>query len=113
MEEEDVIEEASGVTQNTSEQGPSTTFAEPSDDASATSERTDSPEEPESSNENRQNRLNGNAVPTSEMADLLEQLGRIQTRLAPFLEQYQSFMRQDPTVNAEVRFSYIFSINNK
>lgn len=41
------------------------------------------------------------------MADLLETLGRLQLRLAPFLEQYQNFMRQDPSVPTEVNFKYL------
>ncbi|KRT83619.1 hypothetical protein AMK59_3956 [Oryctes borbonicus] len=41
-----------------------------------------------------------NASRTSEMADLLDTLLRLQIRLAPFLEQYQTFMRQDPSTPA-------------
>ncbi|KAI4471692.1 large proline-rich protein bag6 [Holotrichia oblita] len=48
--------------------------------------------------------LADNASSTSEMADLLDTLGRLQIRLAPFLEQYQNFMRQDPSLsNDDVR----------
>lgn len=36
------------------------------------------------------------------MADLLAQLGRLQVRFAPFLERYQNFMREDPSVSDEV-----------
>lgn len=35
------------------------------------------------------------------MADLLDTLSRLQVRFAPFLEQYQNFMRQDPTIQTE------------
>ncbi|GJQ76871.1 hypothetical protein Trydic_g15077 [Trypoxylus dichotomus] len=45
-----------------------------------------------------------NASRTTEMADLLDTLLRLQIRLAPFLEQYQNFMRQDPsTPGVDVR----------
>lgn len=36
------------------------------------------------------------------MADLLTMLGQLQTRFAPFLEQYQQFMQEDPEIPAEV-----------
>lgn len=37
------------------------------------------------------------------MADTLDTLNRLHVRFAPFLEQYQNFMRQDPIVSQEVR----------
>ena len=36
------------------------------------------------------------------MADTLDTLNRSYMRFAPFLEQYQNFMRQDPVVSQEV-----------
>ncbi|CAH1179566.1 unnamed protein product [Phaedon cochleariae] len=47
------------------------------------------------------NPLPENASRTSEMAALLTMLGQLQSRFAPFLEQYQNFMRDDPEVPAE------------
>lgn len=41
------------------------------------------------------------------MADLLDTLSRLQVRFTPFLEQYQNFMRQDPSIQTEVSFSLI------
>ncbi|XP_022904804.2 large proline-rich protein bag6 isoform X1 [Onthophagus taurus] len=54
-----------------------------------------------SSTTNSGNGLAENASRTTEMADLLETLSRLQLRLAPFLEQYQNFMRNDPTIATE------------
>lgn len=39
---------------------------------------------------------------TMEYADLLDTLNRFNARLAPFLDQYRNFMREDPTVPHEV-----------
>lgn len=55
----------------------------------------------ESRSQGASGNVQDNVSPTTEMADLLDQLGRIQIRLAPFLEQYQNFMRQDPQVAQE------------
>lgn len=45
--------------------------------------------------------LSENTSRTSEMAELLTMLGQLQTRFAPFLENYQNFMRDDPVVTPE------------
>ncbi|XP_074038258.1 large proline-rich protein bag6-A isoform X3 [Leptinotarsa decemlineata] len=42
-----------------------------------------------------------NASRTSEMASLLTMLGQLQTRFAPFLQQYQNFMVEDPEMSNE------------
>ncbi|CAG9856439.1 unnamed protein product [Phyllotreta striolata] len=47
------------------------------------------------------NSLPENASRTTEMSDLLTLLGQLQGRLAPFLERYQTFMRDDPEVPAD------------
>ncbi|CAH1106518.1 unnamed protein product [Psylliodes chrysocephalus] len=47
------------------------------------------------------NGLPENASRTVEMSDLLTLLGQLQVRLAPFLERYQTFMRDDPEVPAD------------
>ncbi|XP_065160947.1 large proline-rich protein bag6 isoform X2 [Atheta coriaria] len=36
---------------------------------------------------------------TSEMADLLDTLARLQARFAPFLQRYQTFLREDPVLD--------------
>lgn len=54
------------------------------------------------SNANSANNVNADTISrTLEYAELLESLNTIQTRFAPFLEQYLNFMREDPTVSLE------------
>ncbi|KAG5900468.1 hypothetical protein JTB14_010882 [Gonioctena quinquepunctata] len=48
-----------------------------------------------------ENGLPENTSRTSEMATLLTMLGQLQTRFAPFLEQYQNFMLEDPEIIVE------------
>lgn len=43
-----------------------------------------------------------NASRTSEMAELLTTLRKLQTRFAPFLDRYHKFMQEDPVVPPEV-----------
>lgn len=38
------------------------------------------------------------------MAELLTMLNQLQARFAPFLQQYQNFMQEDPTVEPAVSF---------
>ncbi|CAH0547365.1 unnamed protein product [Brassicogethes aeneus] len=57
-------------------------------------------EQPRSENASG-NALTEMASRTSEMAELLTMLGQLQTRFAPFLERYQTFMQEDPVVATE------------
>lgn len=97
--------EAAGTSGSTSDENEPTRVQSESSSPEGTTPTTSAPNPSTSSSEQRAENGNGlsdNISPTTEMADLLDQLGRIQIRLAPFLEQYQTFMRQDPAVPQEV-----------
>uniref|UniRef100_A0A1Y1L7K7 Large proline-rich protein BAG6 n=1 Tax=Photinus pyralis TaxID=7054 RepID=A0A1Y1L7K7_PHOPY len=69
----------------------------------------DEPANPSTANEddtatsaNTASNVNSDTISrTTEYAELLESLNAIQTRFAPFMEQYLNFMREDPTVTLE------------